>query len=75
VQHEIVVAARDGQRVELDRPEAAKDFQNRIGASLERARRCEQLARDEKAPRGVCGDFQDDCFARISALWVRFFAW
>jgi hypothetical protein len=53
VQHEVVVPARNGQRVELDRPEAAEDLQNGVGPSFERACRREQLACDEEAPGGV----------------------
>jgi hypothetical protein len=63
MQHEVVVPARDRQRVELDRPEAAEDFQNCVGSSVERACRREQLTRDEKAARGLGGDLQDE-FAR-----------
>lgn len=75
MQREVVGPARDCQRVELERPEASKDFQDRVGSSVERTCRCEQLTRDEKAARGLGSDLQDDCLARISALCARFFAW
>jgi hypothetical protein len=57
VQDEVMVPARNRQRVELDRPEPAKDFQDCVGSSVERACRREHLTRDEKAPRGVRADF------------------
>jgi len=40
VQHEVVVPAGDRDRVELDRPELAKDPQHGFGASRQRPRRC-----------------------------------
>jgi hypothetical protein len=49
VQHEVVVPTRDGQRVELDRSQPAKDLEHRIGASLERARVQAVDARRESA--------------------------
>jgi hypothetical protein len=60
VQHEVVVPARDGQRIELDRPEAAKDFENRVGSSVERTCRREQVACDQEAPSGFRGDSQSN---------------
>jgi hypothetical protein len=57
VQHEVVVPAGDGKRVELDRPETAEDFQDRVGPTLQRASRSKELACDEETPGGVGGDF------------------
>src|SRR5215204_4593588 len=56
VQHEIVAAARDGNRIELNRAEAAKDLADTIEATCERTRRREELAHDQEAPCGVCRD-------------------
>ena len=74
MQYEVVDSPRDRERVELNGPEVAKDFQNSVASSFERTCRCEQLAREEKAARGLRSDLQDDCFARSSALCARFFA-
>jgi hypothetical protein len=56
VQHEVVVPAGDGKRVELERPEPANDLEHCVRAALEGACGCEELARDEEAPRGLGGD-------------------
>ena len=50
VQDEIVVAAGDRERVELDRPPAPEDLECPVRAGLERARGREHVACDEKAP-------------------------
>ena len=57
VQHEVVCAAGNRDGVELDRAEPAEDLEHRIGASLERSRRCEEAPGNEKAARGLSGDF------------------
>src|SRR5439155_1173889 len=67
VEHEVVVPARDRQRVELDRAEPAEDLEHGVGASHDRARGREQVARNEEAPCGVGSDFhgqQGYCPAR-----------
>jgi hypothetical protein len=51
VQHEIVRAAGDIDRVELDRPEPAEHLEHAVAAPFERARWREQVARDEEAAR------------------------
>jgi hypothetical protein len=51
VKHEIVRAAGDVDRVELDRPEPAEHLEHAVAAALERARRREQVARHEEAAR------------------------
>ena len=56
VQHEVVRAAGNRDRVELDRAEPAEDLEHGIGASLERSRWCEEAPGDEKAARGLSGD-------------------
>ncbi len=48
--------ARDGDRVVLDRAEAAEELEHRVQPSFERARGREQLARHEEAARGLGGD-------------------
>ena len=53
VQHEVVVAAGDRDRVELDRPECAEDLEHRVRATLEGSRRRQELPCHEEAPRGV----------------------
>ena len=52
VQHEIVRAAGDIDRVELDRREPAEYLEHAVAPAFERARRREQVARDEEAARG-----------------------
>src|SRR5436190_23389060 len=56
VEHEVVVPAGNGDRVELDRPELAKDPQHGFGASRKRPRRREKVAVDEKPPRRLSRD-------------------
>jgi hypothetical protein len=51
VQHEIVRTAGDIDRVELDRSEPAEHLEDGVATSFERARRREQVARDEEAAR------------------------
>jgi hypothetical protein len=51
VQHEVVVPAGDRDRVELDRPERAKDLHHGFGTSRERPRGREEVPRQEKATR------------------------
>ncbi len=54
VEHEVVVAAGDGERVELDGAETTGHLQHRVGPSRERARGRQHLACDEKTS-GVLG--------------------
>jgi hypothetical protein len=56
VQHDVVVPAGDRDRVELDRPELAKDLQHSFGTSRERPRRREEVPRDQKATRRLSSD-------------------
>ena len=56
VQDEIVVPTGDSDRVELDRPELPQDREHGVRAALERARRREEVPRDEKAARVLFGD-------------------
>ena len=56
VQDEVVGATGNRERIELDRAEAAEDFQHRVGAPLERTRGRERVVCDEKAARGLGGD-------------------
>jgi hypothetical protein len=51
VQHEVVRAAGDVDRVELDRPVPAEHLEHGVATPFERARRREQVARHEKAAR------------------------
>jgi hypothetical protein len=56
VQHEVVVPAGDRDRVHLDRPQLPEDREHCGRASLERARRREQLPGDEKTACVLLGD-------------------
>ena len=56
VQHEVVAATGDRERIELDRAESAEDLEHGVRSSLERTRRRERVARDEKATCGLSGD-------------------
>ena len=56
VQDEVVGAAGDRKRIELDRAETTEDLEHRVGPSFERTRRTERVARDEKAACGLTGD-------------------
>lgn len=56
VQHEVVVAAGDLDRVELDRPELPEDLEHPVEASLDRPRGCEEVPCDEKPPRRLSSD-------------------
>ena len=56
VQHEVVVPARDRQRVELDRAEPPEDLEHRLRTALDEARGRKQMARDEEASCGVGRD-------------------
>ena len=51
VQHEVVVPAGDGDRIELDRTELAKDLQHGFRASRKRPRRREEVSCYEKPTR------------------------
>ena len=51
VQDEVVGATGDRERIELNRAETAKDLEHGLGSFLERTRRTECVARDEKAAR------------------------
>ena len=56
MQHEVVVPTCNRERVELDRAEPAEDLEHGVGSSVERTRRRERVARDEKAARGLSSD-------------------
>ena len=56
VEHEVVVASGNREGVELDRAESTEDLEHGVGASLERTRRRERVARDEKATGGLGRD-------------------
>jgi hypothetical protein len=56
VQHEIVGSPCDGQRVELDRPQATEDLHDSGVSRGQRSRRREELPRDEEAACGFRGD-------------------
>src|SRR5207302_76822 len=69
VQHEIVAATRDRDRIELDRAEPAEDLEHGAGTALERSRWCEELAGNEKTARGLSGDpHAGDASARVVAV-------
>jgi hypothetical protein len=53
VQDEVVVAAGDRERVELDRAEPPEHPEHGRRATFERPRRSEHVVRDQKAPCGV----------------------
>jgi hypothetical protein len=61
VQHEVVVAARYRDRVELDRAERPEHLDHSVKASRNRPRGCKEVSRDEEATCGLSGDlhFQD----------------
>jgi hypothetical protein len=67
VEHEVVGSTCNCDRVELDRAQTLEDFEYRIRASLERARRREPVACDEKAPRVLGGDVH----ARDAIPWAQ----
>jgi len=50
MQHEVVVPAGDGERVELDGTESAEHFEHAVGTALQRARRRKHVSCDEEAP-------------------------
>ena len=56
VQDEVVGATGNRDRIELDRAEAAEDLEHRVRSSLERTRRRERVAGDEKATCGLSRD-------------------
>ena len=56
MQHEVVVATGNRQGVELDRAESAENLEHGVGSSVERTRRRERVARDEKATCGLSRD-------------------
>jgi hypothetical protein len=56
VQYEVVVPARDGDGVELDRPEFPEDLQHSIEASRDRPRRRQEMPRHEKPARRLSTD-------------------
>jgi hypothetical protein len=56
VEHEIVVSAGHGERVELDRAEPAEDLEHRIGPAFERPGGREQVVCDEETAGGLGGD-------------------
>jgi len=49
VEHQVVVPARDRDRVELDRAELPDHLEHRVGASFQRARGRQEVPRDEEA--------------------------
>jgi hypothetical protein len=77
VEHEVVVPAGDGERVELDQTEPAEDLEHRIGASFERARGGEEVACDQEASRGLGACLQPTAFpnargfSRGPSRWPR----
>ena len=82
VQHQVVVPARNGDRVELDRAEPADHLQHRVGPALDGPRRREGVPRDEIAAGRLGGDLdrrfgQDSCaspsatHARSSSDWTN----
>ena len=56
MQHEVVGASGDREGIELDRAEPTEDLERAVRSSLERTRRRERVARDEKATCGLSGD-------------------
>ena len=56
VQDEVVGAAGDRERIELDRAEPAEDLEHGVRSTLERPRGSERVARDEKATCGLGSD-------------------
>ena len=56
MQHEVVAPTGNRERVELDRAELAEDLEHAVEASLERARRREEVPGYEKTARGLSGD-------------------
>ncbi len=79
VQHEVVVAAGDRQRVELDRAEPPKDLEHRLRTALDGSRGREQVARDEEPSCDVGGDLHRDDVRRnvlheaavVTRWWTR----
>src|SRR5436853_7211792 len=67
VQHEVMVPARDRDRVELDRPEPPEHLEHPVEATHERPSRREEVSRDEKATRRLRSDLHLD---ETSALAV-----
>jgi hypothetical protein len=55
-----VAPAGDRERVELDRPERAEDGEHNVGASLERARRGEEVPCEEEAACALGGDLHPE---------------
>jgi len=64
VQHEVVAPTGNRERVELDRAELAEDLEHGVGASLERSRRREEVAGNEKTARGFSGDLHPEDASR-----------
>ena len=56
VEHQIVVAPRDRQRVELDRTEPTEDLEHPVEPTLDRTRGREQLPGDEETPCSLGGN-------------------
>ena len=66
VEHQIVVAARDRQWVELDRAEPAKYLQDRLHATRKRPRRSEEVPGHEESTRALARDLHEgDAIARL----------
>jgi hypothetical protein len=59
VEHQIVVAPRDRQRVELDRTEPTEDLEHPVGATLDRTRGREHLPGDQEPPCSVSGNVHE----------------
>src|SRR4051794_33895141 len=77
VQHEVVVAARDRDRIELDRPELSEDLEHAVEASRERPRGREEVPRNEKAARLLSTDLhtQDTSRVRVDRARVSLHTW
>jgi hypothetical protein len=56
VQHEVVIPAGDRDRVDLDRTESPKDLEHAARPARERARRREEVPRDEETTRRFGAD-------------------
>ena len=77
VQHEIVGPAGNRERVELDGAETAEDLEHRVRSSLERPRRSERVARDEKTTCGFSSDphAEDAIRRRVASLRENLDRW
>ena len=58
MEDEVVVAARDAERVELDRPEPLEDRHDALRTGGQRPRGSEEVPADEEATCGRCRDLE-----------------